>query len=397
MNTPMEIPMKKEIENYIEAHRDEMLQLWRDIVNLEANSECLEGLRLVAERLKDEFEAAGVKCRLLPVGEGAQAYLTGVWGEENIGAPVLLSGHYDTILPPGKYGANPFRVEGARVRGPGVLDMKGGIVIALYVIKALSAIGYKERPIKICFASDEEICHEHNPQAGKIFMDAAKGCLCAFNMETGRVNNDLCVGRSARVEFHVEVTGVSSHAGNDFASGRSAIKEMCHKVLALEELTNLAEGSTVNCGVICGGTVANAVPGSCRLDVDMRFLKQSELEKTVEAAKEICGQTFVEGTRTKFTYRVAMPAFETIAGVMELYELARSVSEIYGYGTPGKIVLGGVSDASYLTLAGVPTLCSFGVRGEDNHTDKEYAVTESLYERAKWITALFLHLDKFKY
>ncbi len=392
----MDIIWKNEIETYVDDHRQEMLDLWRDVVNLEGNSVALDGLRAVVERFKSEFEAAGMDCRLLPMGPGAQDYLVGIVGADRPGKPVLFCGHYDTILPPGKYGPNPFRVEDGKARGPGVLDMKGGIVIALYVIKALAAIGYDKHPIKICFVSDEECCHENNEKGGETIMKEAAGCLCAFNMETGRINNDLCVGRSARVGFDVTVTGVAAHAGNDFAAGRSAIAEMCHKILALEALTDLSQGSNVNCGVIHGGTVANAIPGKCELNIDMRFLKQSELEKTVAAAEEICRKTFIEGTSTAYSYRVAMPAYETIPGVPELYELAKEVSEAYGYGPTGKIVLGGVSDASYLTLAGVPTICSFGVRGENNHTDEEYAVVESLYERTKWLAALFQHLDAFR-
>lgn len=390
------VTLKKEIEAYVDSHRQEMLDLWRDVVNLEGNSEDLAGLRRVVERFKQEFESAGMQCTLLPMGDGAQDYLTGILNPDLPGKPVLFCGHYDTILPPGKYGPNPFRVEDGHARGPGVLDMKGGIVIALYVVKALAAIGFRERPIKICFVSDEESCHEHNDKAGETIMREAKGCLCAFNMETGRVNNDLCIGRSARVEFHVAVNGVSAHAGNDFTAGRNAIEEMCHKVLELQALTDLSQGSTVNCGVIQGGTVANAVPGRCELDVDMRFLKQSELENTIEKAQAICAQTHVEGTTTECSYRVAMPAFETIDGVMELYELTKAVSEEYGYGSPGKIVLGGVSDASYLTLAGTPTLCSCGVRGENNHTDNEYAIVESLYERSKLLAAVILNLGQFR-
>lgn len=374
---------KAEIERYVDSHREEMLALWRDVVNLEGCSDDVESLRLVAERLKKEFESTGMKCRLLPQGPKTQDYLVGVLGEGRPGKPVLFSGHYDTIMPKGKYGPNPFRVVDGRACGPGVLDMKGGIIVALYTIKALCSVGFNDRPLKICFVSDEESCHAYNENAGRAIMDAGEGCLCAFNMETGRVNNDLCVGRSARVEFNVEVKGISCHAGNDFAVGRNAIEEMAHKLIALQSLTDLEQGSTVNCGVIHGGTVANAVPGECAMDIDMRFLKQAELEKTVKAAEAICQKTLIEGTATTYRYRVAMPAFETIPGVTALYELVRSVSQACGYGAPGKIVLGGVSDASYLTCAGIPTLCSAGVRGEHNHTDHEYAVVESLYERTK--------------
>ena len=394
----MNVVLKNEIEKYIEDHREEMLNTYRDVINLEGRSNELDKLELVVERFKKEFEAAGVKCQRLPQTDKTQDYLVGIWGEENPGQPILFSGHYDTIINSGAYGTDkPFHVEDGKAMGPGVLDMKGGIVIALYVIKALSAIGYKERPIKICFVSDEESCHEFNPNAGQVIMDSAKGCLCAFNMETGRMNNDLCIGRSARVEFNVKVTGVSVHAGNDFARGRNAIAEMAHKILDLEALTDLSKGSTINCGVINGGTVANAIPGSCELVVDMRFLKQDEMLKTIEAAKEICAKTYIDGTTTEYTYRIGMPAFETINGVMEFWNLCKDVSEAYGYGTPGKIVLGGVSDASHITLAGVPAICSFGVRGDFNHTLKEYSVLESLYERTKLIAAICLHFDELKY
>lgn len=388
--------LKAGIEQYIDRHREEMLQVWKDVVNLEGRSDDVNNLRLAVEYLKVKFESAGMKCRLLPQGPRTQDYLVGVLGEGRPGRPVLFSGHYDTILPKGQYGPNPFQIEGGRARGPGVLDMKGGIVVALYAVKALNSVGYDERPIKICFVSDEESCHEFNDNAGKAIMDSAAGCLCAFNMETGRINNDLCVGRSARVEFNLKVTGVSSHAGNDFTSGRNAIEEMARKLIELQELTDLKAGSTVNCGVIRGGTVANAVPGLCTMDVDMRFLKQSELEKTVEAARKICEKTFVDGTTTEYKYRVAMPAFETIPGVLELYELVKSVSEECGYGTPGKIVLGGVSDASYLTCAGIPALCSMGVRGESNHTDHEYAVVDSLFERSKLLANVCANLAAFQ-
>lgn len=393
----MNVILKQEIEAYVDSHRQEMLDLWRDITNFQGHTEDLDALKHVVDRFKAEFEAAGLTCKLLPQGNKTQDYLVGEWGSENPGKPILFSGHYDTIMKPGSYPDNPFKIVGGKAFGPGVLDMRGGIIISLYVIKALIACGYKESPLRICYVSDEESCHEYNDNAGKVIMDSAKGCICAFNMETGRVNNDLCIGRSARVGFDVTVTGVATHAGNDFAGGRNAIAEMCHKVLEFEALTNLELGSTVNCGVINGGTVANAIPGKCELNIDMRFLKQSELEKTVAAAEEICKKTFIDGTHTTYSYRVAMPAFETIPGVMELYTLANDVAKAYGYAETGKIVLGGVSDASYLTMAGIPTLCSTGVRGEDNHTTKEYAVVESMFERTKWLAAICLNLGDFKF
>ncbi len=383
------------IKAYVQSHRDEMIALWRDLVNLEGNAPEVENLDKVAQRLKEEFEKTGMDCRLADVGPNAGKYLVGTIGADRPGKPVIFSGHFDTVFAKGTFGANPFRIEDGKAYGPGALDMKGGIVISLYVIKALESIGFNEHPIKVIYVSDEEIGHR-NSSGSDLYLKEGEGGICAFNMETGLVDGRLCVGRKAAVFGHCVVTGVESHAGNDFPSGRNAIEEMAYKIIDLQKLTDLDKGSTVTCSVIQGGTVQNAIPGRCEMKIDMRFEKMAEMNRVMEAAKEICAQTHVEGTSTQLELRVTMPVFEVTDAGMNFYNMVHDVALENGFGEVGYTTLGGGSDASYLTMAGTPSICSFGVQGQWNHTDREYAVVESLFTRTEMIVAVILNLGRLK-
>ena len=201
----------------------------------------------------------------------------------------------DTALEIGTLAKRPFKVVDGNAEGIGVLDMKGGIVIALYVIKALNYIGYNERPIKVIFAGDEEANHIGS-NAPEIMMAEAKGGLCAFNMETGLIDNAICVGRRGRIGVQLEVTGVSSHAGNDFSSGRNAIAEMANKILKVQDITDLEAGISCSTTMINGGHSANAIPSKCTIDIDIRFDKVSQLDEIKAKLEDIAKEQVIDQT-----------------------------------------------------------------------------------------------------
>ncbi|GAA0237283.1 M20 family metallopeptidase [Metaclostridioides mangenotii] len=386
----------KEINEFIDSRREEILDLWREIVNLESYTGDKQSVNVVANRLKLELEKDGFDVELIDVGKKNGDTLVATLGSDRGNEPVIFSGHMDTVFENGTFGENPFRIEDGKAYGPGVLDMKGGIVIALYVIKALNHIGYKERPLKVIISGDEEQIHEGSTGA-EVLSDAAKGGYCSFNMETGLVDNCLCIGRKGRIGCEVTVEGVETHAGNDFTGGRNAIEEMAHKILELQKLTNLEEGRTVSVSVIKGGRIPNAIPKDCKIEIDIRFAKVGDMESIKQKINDISAKIYVEGTTTKVNYIAEMMAFETNENVIKFYDFVSQVCEENNFGKFGSRPLGGSSDASYLTIAKVPTLCSFGVRGEWNHTEREYAIVESVFERAKVLSTIVLNLDKFKY
>ena len=385
----------EQVAKYIDDHREELIAVWKDVVNLEGQAYEVDNMKVVAQRFKEEFEKTGMDCKLVDVGEQAGPFLVGVLGADRPGKPVMFSGHFDTVFKKGAFGENPFRIEGDKAYGPGVLDMKGGIIISLYVIKALNSIGWNERPIKIIYAPDEEVGHHHSSGV-ELYKREGAGGICAFNMETGRIDNQICIGRKGAMFGTVTVTGVESHAGNDFPSGRNAIAEMAHKIIELQKLTNLEAGTTVSCDIINGGTVINCIPGQCTLRVDMRCETVAEMERIQEEVKKICAKTYIEGTSTEVEIRVVMAPFEKTERGMAFHRYVNEISMENGWGEMGAVYLGGGSDAAYLTIAGTPTICGFGVRGEWNHTDREYALVESMFERSKLIAAIIMNLERFQ-
>ncbi len=385
----------EQIKQYMKDHEAEMMAQYEEFVNMQDFWRDVDDVNAVGEWLKKNFEAEGFDCRLIDVGDKAGRILTGTLGAERGGKPIIFAGHMDTALSPDLFEENPFRVEDGKVYGPGVLDMKGGILISLYVAKALNAIGYNERPIKILYVGDEEGCHLYS-DCSPLIVEESKGGLFAFNMETGLPDNALCIGRKGRIGIDIFTTGIEAHAGNDFTAGISAIEEMAHKILELQALTDLEAGTTVNVGVVKGGTIANAIPAECMISVDIRFTTMAEKERIEKALKDVCSMTFVKGTSTRYELTTVMAPYETTDGVKKLFGFVNETAEKFGLPVMDGRVLGGCSDAAYTTIAGTPCLCSCGVRGEWNHTVREYAIAESMGERVVLWSAAILNAGAFE-
>jgi len=384
----------KQVYAYLDEKQEEMAAVLEEVVNLESYAREVENVRKVAAKFKALFETTGMQCELVEVGTNAPTLL-GVLGRERKGKPAVFSGHMDTVIKTGAYKAPVFRREGNKAFGPGVLDMKGGIVIALYVIKALNAAGYDERPLKIAFSGDEEIGHLGG-RGADVLRDAAAGAACSFNLETGMLNNTLCYGRKGRQEIFVKVTGVESHAGNDFLSGRNAIAEMAHKIIEIQALTNLDKGTTVTCATIQGGTITNAVPKTCTMGGECRFDTLDEMNNFKQKVEEICKKTFINGTSTEISFSSEFAPYEPNASAMGFWEFIRDTAELCGLEKVHGKTLGGSSDAAYIQMAGTPVVCSMGIQGEWNHTDREYALLDSMSPRGKLIASVILNLDNLK-
>lgn len=386
--------MKEKAYAFIDSKKEEMLALWEEIVNTESGSYDIAGVDKVADRIKLELSQAGADTKLVEYTEAGNMVVAEFAGGDK--PAVMLMGHMDTVFKEGEIKERPFTIKDGNAYGPGVLDMKGGVVIATYVAKALHAVGFNERPIKVAFAGDEEIAHP-NSDAAEVFMDVAKGCAAAFNCETGFVNDSIVVGRKGTATFKVAVTGVAAHAGNDPKRGRSAILEMAHKIIDIQNLTNWDREFTFNVGTIKGGTVFNAVPGYCEVEVDIRYVDPTIVPELKEMVEKVVAKTYIEGTTTELiNFKIGIQAMQTTDGVKNLFDLLVKVSADEGLGTPTAIKSGGGSDSAYTVMAGTPTLCAMGVKGANNHSKEEYAVVDTLFERAKLIIAMILRLDELK-
>jgi len=370
----------EQIRNYIDAHRQEMLDLWRDLVNTESGPAQKEGVDAVNALLRKEMEACGISVQSIPM-EKVGDILVAQWDNGSQLPPILLIGHMDTVFKPGAATENPFRIDAeGKVHGPGCLDMKGGVVIALYAVKALQSVGYDKHPVMFVLAGDEETLHQ-NSNAQEVMGQVMKGACAAFNFETGYPDEGIVVGRKGGSIVVFDIEGVAAHSGIAPEKGRSAIAEAAHKILAIQALNDIPRGKLINCGLVSGGIGENTIPGACSIRCGLRFPTVAIKEELMADCRAIADTVNIEGTKTTMRVEMVMDPMEHTEGVQKLYELVEETARDMGYGEVHPFEVGGVSDSSVAVVAGVPTVCAMGVKGEFNHTEREYAQMESLFTR----------------
>lgn len=379
---------------FIESRREEMLAVWEKLVNMESGTLHKGDVDKVAQFLKETVEGFGGRACLVELSRAGNG-LVAEFGTPTEKPHICFLGHFDTVFPQGTAGKRPFKIQEGKAYGPGVLDMKAGVVIQLYAAQALMEAGYTDRLIRVVLAGDEESMHSTSDMP-RVFEEQCRGAVAAFNFETGDVDNALVVGRKGTVAYDITVEGVSVHAGREPEKGRSAILEMAHKIVDIQALTDYDKGLTFNVGTVKGGIVRNAVPDHAEIGVDVRVIETEQLDYVDKKITEIVGKTYVDGTTTTCIRTTGMAPMPRTDGNERLFALVKSVSEELGYGTPAAIVSGGGSDSAYSVRVGVPTVDQMGVKGQWNHSDREYAVVESLFERTRLAIACVLKLDGFE-
>lgn len=373
-------PIFETIRTYIDEQHEAMLRLWEELVNTESGSRNLEGVAAVTDILRREMEASGMRTKVLPV-DNAAGVLVGEWNWESSKAPLVFLGHMDTVFPDGTVAKNPFRVdEEGFAHGPGVLDMKPGLVIALFAIRALAAAGWKERPIKCIFAGDEENLHMFS-NAKQVLQQEARGAMAAFNFETGFLDDSFVVGRKGGGPVRLTVHGVSAHSGNAPEKGRSAILEAARKIVELEACNDLEAGRLLNCGKVTGGIGENTIPDQCVVQIGLRFNTTAQKEELITALEQAAATSTVADTWSELDTSRLMECMDTTPGVTALFEHLKQTALDCGYGPITPCRVGGLSDSGLTVSCGVPTVCGMGVKGEGNHTPTERAQVESLYSR----------------
>ena len=381
--------MKEDVFAYIDDHKAQMMDLWQDLVNQDSPASYREGVDLVAKRVFKELEEAGASTRW---DEEGKALIAEIPGDSR--APVLLLGHMDTVFPVGEAARRPFTVEGSRVTGPGALDMKGGVAVMLSALKALHSAGFSGRPLKVILVSDEEIAH-NGSKATVMLQREARGCAACFNCETGYEDNSLVIGRKGGVVFKAAVHGIAAHAGNNPRQGRSAIWEMAKKIDDIQNMTDWDKGITFNVGTIKGGTVSNAIPDYCEVEGDVRFQDPDISPFVKEELFKVLNHTYMEGTKTELLlYHEGMLPMKMTEENRKLFEFVKKTGEENGIPVSEGKLVGGGSDSGYVVYAGVPTVCAMGVKGRFNHTRDEYALKDSLFERAKLLGAVILKMNE---
>lgn len=381
--------------SYIDAKSEEMKKLWIDISKIESPSEYKPGIDKVSELLAGICKRSGLATKIITFENSGNSLVaeTEHFTEKNNG--VVLMGHMDTVHKLGTFKEPIVTEKDGFLYGPGVFDCKGGLIIAILVVNALNASGYNKRPIKLFFTGDEEIGHRFSDN-GEVIINELKGAAAVFNCESGPIDGRLAVGRKSSYVFEINIKGIAAHSGNDPDKGRSAILEASHKIIELEKLTDIdGTGTTVNCGVISGGTVSNAIPGNCKIGVNIRFKSESQITPTINAVKKIVEKSYVQGTHSEiFSYNQPEAPMTPNDKNMKLFNHYAKVSASLGYERNEPYFAGGGSDAVFAYRLGIPVLCQTGVRGENHHTLREKAEIISLVQRAKILTKSIIELSE---
>lgn len=386
---------KEQIENFIEEHKSEMLEKLNTFVDYEGSFDEKENVEKCTAWLRKEFEQEGFECRIEGATDTRAGVLIGILGKERNGSPVIFVGHTDTVFHAGKFSDKKFFTDDGKMYGPGVLDMKGGIIVSLYVAKALNSIGFDERPIKIIFAGDEEGDHV-GTDADKILAENAKGAICAFNMETGQMDNCLCVCRKSLFEVYGDIKGIGGHSGNFFEKGANAVHEAVLKAKEMISLTDLSKGSTVTTSIFHGGDIVAKIPDKCEIAFDVRFELESEKERLLDSTKRIMENTFVKGTSTN--YWIESPKFHSYEDTEDVYKLFNFINRIARENELPEFKskkMGAASDSGNIQSVGVPIIDCCGCVGEFNHSKQEYAIIQSMYDRTKIWSLVVCSLSEF--
>ena len=294
---------------------------------------------------------------------------------------ILILCHMDTVFPLGTIQKTPYREDGEKIFGPGTLDMKAGIVIAIAAIEQAIQQGLK-RPVTLLCTSDEEI----GSHTSRVLIETlAKESALALIMEGALLDGSLKTWRKGVGEFDITVRGRAAHSGGAHQDGRNAIEEMAHLVLAIQKLTDYEKQTTVNVGVIHGGTVSNVVPEECSIQVDVRVMQPGEWERLESEMNKL--QPALDGTRIEITGGLNRPPMPFDDLMKQTFEKAKQIASKIGMTlTAGGT--GGASDGNFIAPLGIPVMDGLGAVGEGYHSEREFIFAESIEQKAKLIAEL---------
>lgn len=370
--------MEQKLFRYYKEHESEIFADLKTLVLAEASTSDIAELGKVRMELEQLIKNRTGLVPYVYETPGKHDVVRIDAGEGN--EKIVVVGHYDTVHP---IGALPYKIEGNKLYGPGVYDMKSGLISVVWAIKAYQELGIETGKKLVClFNGDEET---GSNDSNDIICEIAKDAKAALVAEPSTAAGNIKTGRKGNMKFLVTIHGKAAHAGNAHQEGINALEEMAHEILYVQSLTNYEEGTTVNVGVAKGGTKVNVVPDGATFSVDCRFKKLSERQRVIDA---ICGmKTTVPGASCEVEFVDGKLPMEESEANMALFEIAKSCGEKLGLSFTNEFV-GGGSDGNAISAMGVPTLDGLGAYGDHAHSPEEFIYMDQLIPRMALFAAL---------
>lgn len=378
-----------EVLKYLLAEQEDMLACLKNLVEHEtptngSKTDNDEFAKMLGKKFE---ELTGGKSEVLYNSAGYGNHLMAEFGDGE--EQILVLCHYDTVWPKTTIVAKPFKIEDGKAYGPGIYDMKAGIMQGLFAVKALKELGRKlNKKVVFLFTSDEEV---GSPSSRGLIEQQARKSKCVLVLEPSASDNGKPIGalKTARKGvgfFDIKVKGIAAHAGSAHKDGRSAIGEMAKQVDYIHSLTDHNEGLTLNVGVIKGGTETNVVAAECLASVDVRVWTKEQGDMITFQLLNL--QPLTPDVKIEVKGGINRPPMERTADVVQMYELAKNIATTeLGMADLPEMAVGGGSDGNF-TCTIAPTLDGLGAVGDGAHAAHEYIVVAEIPKRAALVALL---------
>ena len=385
-----------EITAWLAGQQGAMLGLLERLVNIDSGSFHKPGIDAVGAVLQGFLEGHGIPVERLPQSrhgdclratvERAGSAARGANAERSI----MLLGHRDTVFPEGEAARRPFTIRDGRAYGPGVLDMKAGLVMNAFLLVAFARFGGAPAPLVGLFTGDEEIA---SPEGRAVIEAEARRARAVFNSEGGPPSGNVVTGRKGGVFMQFRVEGRATHSGANFADGISAIEELARKIQAIHALTDLERGITLNVGLVEGGQSVNTTAPWAEGRIDLRYVTPGDRDDTLARIGAVLERADLPGTRTIWEITGEFLPLTQSPAAQRLFEVYAAAAAETGFAVAGDFE-GGCADSGFCAAVGAPTICSVGPLGAKPHSPEEYLEISSLVPRAQTCARAIMRMEE---
>jgi glutamate carboxypeptidase len=378
---------------WLATQQQAMIDLLREMVDIDSgsyNKPGIDAVGAVVQRFLDRHGIPVERVAQAKHGDCLRAAVPWDGPAGNAGGNIVLMGHRDTVFPLGEVARRPFTIRDGVAYGPGVADMKAGLVMNAFVLAAFRKFGGAPAPLVGLYTGDEEI---GSPEGRPVIEAEARRARVVFNSEPGRVSGNVVTARKGGVFSAFRITGKAAHSGGNFTEGISAIEELARKIQAIHALTDLERGVTLNVGLVSGGQSVNTVAPWAEGQIDLRYVRPEDRDDIMAKIGAIIGQSYVPGTRAELTIRGEFLPLTQTPAAKRLFELYVGAAAASGFKTEGEFT-GGCADSGFTAAVGAPTICAVGPVGGKAHSPDEFLRLDSLVPRAQACARTILQLDR---
>lgn len=368
---------------YMEAHKDQIIADIKTVVSMESPSTDKAAVDRLGRHMAEQFKALGAAVEMLR-RESRGDLVRVEWGAGRESGQTMILSHMDTVFDIGDIKKNPLRIENGRLYGPGTSDMKAGFILFLWALRCMRELNLlPRRKVVALLTSDEEVGSEASREA--IEAEARKSSVALVTEPAMPPKGAIKTWRKGTGGYTITVTGKPAHAGADPTKGINALEELAHHILALQKLTDMSVGTTVNVGVVKGGTRSNVVPAEATAEIDLRFMSMEEAYRIDGIVRSL--RPVLPGAKLTITGGINRPPMVRNEATIALFQQAKGLAAELGFEVD-EMGTGGGSDGNFTSGVGCPTLDGLGACGDGLHTFEEYIEVDSLPQRAALMVRL---------